>query len=210
LALLGAVAMKHVGRGRGRFGREHRISAAIVPTAWAGALVASIVFGSLVLTATPAGASLTGACKAQGTLVIKGKTRVYNPKLIDKATVPRTGDVHWKASTGVAGDRAATGEVRVKFPPPIGKVVVGEWGKNGKKVGRPGNSGTYHYSLPMLIAGIKVPVSGEHHEPGINCFGAVVVSVQGRSPLAWVSVALTFACVMNLSFVMRAKRRVRP
>ena len=96
--------------------------------------------------------------------------------------MPRTGDVHWKASTGVAGDRAATGEVRVKFPPPIGKVGVGEWGKNGKKVGRPGNSGTYHYSLPTLIAGIKVPVSGEHHEPGINCFGAVVVSVRGPQP----------------------------
>jgi hypothetical protein len=173
----------------------------------------AVLAGSLAVAvagAGPAGASLTGACKAQGTVVSTGTpTRTYDPKVVDKATVPRKGDVHWQASTGVTGDRTATGEVRVKFPPPIGKVVVGEWGKNGKKVGRPANSGIYHYSLPSLIAGIKVPVSGEHHEPGINCYGAVVVSVEGHSPLAWVSLALTVVTVMNLALVMRAKRRVR-
>jgi hypothetical protein len=189
-----------------RRGRANRIAATVATSLCAGAAIA----GALVATASPAGASLTGACKAQGTVVSPGKpTRTYDPKVVDKATVPRKGDVHWQASTGVTGDRASNGEVRVKFPPPVGKVVVGEWGKNGKKVGRPGNSGTYHYNLPSLIAGIKVPVSGEHHEPGINCFGAVVVSVEGHSPLAWVSLALTVFTVMNMVLVMRPKRRIR-
>lgn len=175
-----------------------------------GVVAGTALMGTIAVSAAPAGAALTGACKAQGTVVSPGHpTRTYDPKLIDKATVPRKGDVHWQASTGVSGDRAATGEVRVKFPPPVGKVTVGEWGKNGKKVGRPANSGTYHYSLPTLIAGIKVPVSGEHHEPGINCYGAVVVSVEGHSPLAWVSLALTLVTVMNMALIMRAKRRIR-
>jgi hypothetical protein len=177
----------------------------------ASAIAVGVVVAALVATAAPAGASLTGACTAEGTVVSPGKpTRTYDPKVVDKVKVPREGDVRWKAATGVRGDRTANGEVRVKFPPPIGNVTVGEWGKNGRKVGRASNSGTYHYDLPKLIAGIKVPVSGEHHEPGINCAGAVVISVEGHSPLAWVSLALTLVTLMNMALIMRAKRRIRP
>ena len=174
----------------------------------AAALGTAVLLGTLLLSASTAGASLTGACKASGTLVSPGTpTRTYDPKTVDSATIPRKGDVHWQGSTGVAGDRAATGSVRIAFPPPIGNVNIGEWGKNGKKVGRPGNSGTYHYDVPSLIAGVKIPVSGEHHEPGIDCAGAVVVQVKGRSPLAWVSLALTLVTVLNLALVMRARPR---
>ena len=169
-----------------------------------GALV-----GLLLVSATPAGASLNGACNAQGTVVSKNKpSRTYDPKAVDKVTVPRKGDVKWKGSVGKTGQRAATGEVRIKFPPPVGKVTIGEWGKDGKKIGRSANSGTYHYNLPSLIAGIKIPVSGEHHEPGIDCSGAVLVTIGGsRSPLAWAALALTVVTVMNMALVMRAKRR---
>ena len=174
----------------------------------AGALGGAVVVATVLVTAAPAGASLTGRCAASGTLRSRGiPTRTYNPKVVDAATIPRKGDVAWQGSTGVSGDRAATGEVSIKFPPPIGNVHLGEWGKNGKKIGRPGNSGVYHYDLPSLIAGIKVPVSGEHHEPGIDCAGTVVVQIKGRSPLAWVSLALTVVTVLNLALVMRAKPR---
>ena len=197
-----------------RRGRAQRLSVVCL----AGALGTAVLVGTLVLTATAADASLTGACRASGTLVSPGTpTRTYDPKTVDEVTIPRKGDVHWQASTGVSGDRTATGDVRIEFPPPIGKVTIGEWGKNGKKVGRPGNSGVYHYSLPSLIEGIKIPVSGEHHEPGINCAGAVVVQVKGRSPLAWVALALTLVTVMNLALVMprpsevpRVRARGRP
>jgi hypothetical protein len=151
-----------------------------------------VLLGTVLLGAAPAGASLTGACQASGTLISAGTpTRTYNPKVVNAATVPRTGNVEWRVSTGVSGDRAATGKVGIKFPPPVGIVTLGEWGKNGKQVGRPGNSGVYHYDLPSLLAGIKVPVTGDHHEPGINCAGTVVVQIKGRSPLVWVSLVLT-------------------
>jgi hypothetical protein len=101
--------------------------------------------------------------------------------------------------------RAANGEVGIKFPPPVGNVNLGEWGKNGKKVGRSANSGVYHYDLSSFLAGIKVPVSGEHHEAGINCAGQVVVQLKGRSPLVWVSLALTLVTLLNVSLVMRAR-----
>jgi hypothetical protein len=178
----------------------------------AAACASGTLVGWMLVSAAPAGASLSGKCTAEGTVFSGNPPRSagpYNPKVVDKVTVPRKGDVKWKGGTGVTGDRAARGEVRVEFPPPVGKVTVGEWGKNGKKVGRPSNSGTYHYSLPSLIAGIKIPVSGEHHEPGIDCVGAVLVTIKGRSPLAWVSLALTVATVMNMSLIMRGKRRIR-
>jgi hypothetical protein len=188
--------------------RLPRAARRIATVCAAGVLGTALVVATLLLVAAPAGASLTGACQASGTLVSKGTpTRTYDPKVVDQATIPRTGAVHWRVSTGVAGDRAATGKVGIKFPPPVGTVALGEWGKNGKKVGRPGNSGVYHYSLPALLEGIKVPVTGEHHEPGINCAGAVVVQLKGHSPLEWVSLALTVVTVLNLALVMRAKPR---
>ena len=182
----------------------HRLASVCIAAAVGGAIVLTAV----LVMAAPAGASLTGRCQASGTLVSRGTpTRTYDPKTVDTATIPRKGDVHWRVATGVGGDRTATGEVRIKFPPPVGTVTLGEWGKNGKQVGRPGNAGVYHYDLPSLIAGIKVPVSGEHHEPGIDCAGAVVVQIKGRSPLAWVALALTVVTVLNLALVMRAKPR---
>ena len=177
---------------------------------FAGVIFLGTCAGAVEVSAAPAGASLTGACQASGTLVNTGKPSVtYNPKTVDKVKIPRKGDVEWKGSTGKTGKRAATGEVRVKFPPPIGKVTVGQWGKDGKTISAPGNSGTYHYSLPSIIAGIKIPVSGEHHEPGIDCAGAVLVEIEGHSPLAWASLALTLITVMNMALIMRAKGRVR-
>jgi hypothetical protein len=172
----------------------------------AGALGTVVLVGTLLLAAAPAGASLTGVCQASGTLVSSGTpTRTYDPKTVDTATIPRTGDVQWRVAVGASGDRAANGEVGIKFPPPVGNVNLGEWGKNGKKVGRSANSGVYHYDLSSFLAGIKVPVSGEHHEAGINCAGQVVVQLKGRSPLVWVSLALTLVTLLNVSLVMRAR-----
>ena len=173
--------------------------------------LATIVGGLLLLAAAPAGASLTGKCTASGTLVTGKPSKVYatyDPKVVDKATIPRKGNVEWIGGTGVTDRRDANGEVRIKMP--IGEITIGEWGKDGEKVSKQSNSGTYKYDLPSVFAGIKVPVTGEHHEPGIDCKGAVLLTVKGRSPLAWVSVALTAIAVMNMSFVMRARRRVRP
>ncbi len=162
-----------------------------------GALVLAIVVLAIG-DSRPAQASLDGPCTASGTIVETGV--VYDPKQIDEATIPRTGKVAWQGATGVGEERETTGEVVVAFPPPIGDVVVGDWGGESTK---PGNDGTYTYDLPNVIAGIDIPVSGRHEEPGIQCSGAVVVTIEGTSPLAWASVALTLVSIIGVFLSMQ-------
>ncbi len=159
--------------------------------------------------APPAGANVTGGCAATGTQLQSGKT--YDAVTTNFAKIPRVGDVKWAASVPVpATKRAAVGEVQGKFPWPIGDIEIGQWGKNGKQTGSNANKGTYHYDFPKLIAGIKVLVHGRDQEPsGVLCRGAVVVQIEGTSPLAWASLALTVFMLMNLSLTIRA-RKVKP
>jgi hypothetical protein len=168
-----------------------------------GVFVASVL---VVAGGSTAHAALNGPCTAVGTLRATGKA--YDAKVVDNITIPRVGDVDWKASTGKSGRRLAVGEVRVKFPAPIGEVTVGDWGKNGKTTNAAGNSGDYHYDLPTLIAGIKVPVSGDHSEPGVTCSGVVVVQIEGTSPLAWASLAFTVFAIAGLALAIRARPNV--
>ena len=167
-------------------------------TAVIGSAVVLSVFVLAFGDPRPASASLDGPCTASGTLVETGK--VYDPKQIDEATIPRTGKIAWQGATGVTEERATSGQVRVAFPPPIGEVVVGDWEDDSTS---PGNDGTYTYDLPNLIAGIDIPVSGEHEEPGIQCSGAVVVTIDGTSPLAWGSVALTVISLVGVFLSMQ-------
>lgn len=178
---------------------------------WVTRCAGSLLLSGLVVAfaAVPAGAKLTGGCAASGTQLQTGKS--YDPVTIDFAKIPRSGDVKWKGSVPVpATKRLAVGEVQVKFPWPVGDVEIGHWGKDGKMTGSNGNSGTYHYDFPKLIAGVKVLVHGRDQEPsGVLCQGAVVVQIQGTSPLAWASLALTVFMVLNLSLTIRA-RKVKP
>jgi hypothetical protein len=161
---------------------------------------------AMVIVAVPAGAKLTGGCTASGTQLQTGKS--YDAVTTNFAKIPRAGDVKWKGSVPVpATKRAAVGEVQVKFPWPVGDVEIGHWGKDGKQTGSNANADTYHYDFPRLIAGIKILVHGRDKEPsGVLCKGAVVVQIQGTSPLAWASLALTVVMVLNLSLTIRARK----
>ncbi|HTD49917.1 MAG TPA: hypothetical protein VK771_04915 [Acidimicrobiia bacterium] len=178
---------------------------------WMSRCACALAFAGLVVAgaATPAQAELTGGCKASGTQVQSG--RFYDAVTTNFAKIPRAGDVKWKGSVPVpATKRLAVGEVQVKFPWPVGDIEIGHWGKNGKETGSNANTGTYHYDFPTLIAGIKVLVHGRDQEPsGVLCKGAVVVQIEGTSPFAWASLALTIVMVLNLSLTIRA-RKVRP
>ncbi len=169
-------------------------------------LVVLLVGSAIAIAPSPAGANVTGGCAATGVILTTGKS--YDAQKINFAKIPRVGDVKWKASVPVpATKRVAVGEVQVKFPWPIGDIEIGQWGKNGKRTGSNANDGTYHYDFPTLIAGIKVLVHGRDQEPsGVLCKGAVVVQIEGTSPLAWASVALTIFMVMNLSLTIRARK----
>jgi hypothetical protein len=173
---------------------------------WRSVCLLSVSGLVVVGAAIPAGAKLTGGCTASGKLVQTGKT--YDARTTDSAKIPRAGDVKWKGSVPVpATKRAAVGEVQVKFPWPVGDIEIGHWGKDGKQTGSNANAGTYHYDFPRLIAGIKVLVHGRDQEPsGVLCQGAVVVQIEGTSPLAWVALALTVVMVLNLSLTIRARK----
>ena len=160
---------------------------------------------SFVNLAEPASASLDGPCTASGTIVETSER--HDAKTTDEATIPRTGEVAWEGSTSGSGERETSGEVTVGFPPPIGDVVVGEWGKDGEKSSKSANSDVYEYDLPSVIAGIEIPVSGTHQEPGIQCSGTVVVTIDGTSPLAWASMAFTVISVAGLYLSIRARPR---
>jgi hypothetical protein len=170
--------------------------------------VCALVLGGLAIVgpASPAGASLTGGCKASGTQVQTGTS--YDATKTDFAKIPRAGDVKWKGSVPVPPTkRAAVGEVQVKFPWPVGDVEIGHWGKDGKQTGSNANAGTYHYDFPTVIAGVKTLVHGRDQEPaGVLCQGSVVVQIAGTSPLAWASLALTVVMVLNLALTIRARK----
>jgi hypothetical protein len=126
----------------------------------------------LLFAAAPAHAALSGPCSATGTL--NGKT--YDSKTVNKAVIPRKGDVHWKGSIPGSGKRAIAGHVQLKLPWPIPAQNLGSWGKQSDTYS---NSGVYHYDLPSELEGIDMPLSGSHSEPGKTCSGLVIVRLDG-------------------------------
>lgn len=178
---------------------------------WQAGGAASVI--ALTVFAFPgvAHANLNGPCTGSGVVTGEGESAgtTYNAKTVDKATIPRAGTVAWEGSNGTQSskERLAVGEVQVGFPPPIGKITVGEWGKDGKKSSKSGNSDVYEYDLPSVLAGIDIPVSGSHSEPGIKCSGSVVITIDGTSPLAIASVVFTVVSVAGLYLSIKARPR---
>jgi hypothetical protein len=152
-------------------------------------LAAGIVAALPVLGASPAAADLTGPCAASGTLRSSGVT--YDARTTHAATIPLAGDVKWNGSVpGGSGKRKISGRVYVKMPPPLGTVRIGAWSKESS---RRANDGTYHYDFPSVLAGIDIPVTGSHTEPGVKCSGTVVVRFEGSGGFGNPAVAGTFA-----------------
>jgi hypothetical protein len=95
--------------------------------------------------------------------------------------------------------------VNVKFPWPIGNVAISSWGKTSDTHT---NSGTYHYSVPSVLAGLKIPLTGSHTEPGVACAGAVLLHFKGgglSNPLAIGTFILTVISGAGLVLSFRPK-----
>jgi hypothetical protein len=170
-------------------------------------VAAAIVIAFPILSATAAHASLDGPCTGTGT--INGIK--YDPKIEDSITIPRKGDVHWEGTvTDGSGKRAINGEVYVELPWPISKVKFnGTWGKSSDSYE---NANVYHYDLPSVLVGPKFTVSGDHHERAINCFGTIDVYLKGsklKNPILLASLVFTVIAIVNMSIVIRARKRVR-
>ena len=129
-----------------------------------------------LLAATPAHAALVGKdCEASGPLKSTGK--IYNPKTVNKVTLPLKDDVAWKGSVkSPAGRRNIAGAVKVKLPWPLPRVTIGSWGKPSDSHE---NSGVYHYDFPSVMGGFDIPLYGAHSEPGVVCTGLVTVHFKG-------------------------------
>ena len=167
-------------------------------------LAAGIAGGTLALAAAPAGASLTGPCEASGRFAAGGFT--VDPKTTDKVDIPRKDDVAWKASVPAgSASRPISGAVKVKFPPPIGEITVGDWSSDSSTYA---NADTYSYDLPSVVAGFDIPVVGSHRDAGFSCAGSVVVRVKGgglKNPLALASLAFTAISLVGVSLAIRVK-----
>ena len=169
------------------------------------ATIAMVGGTTLLMTAGASNAAVTGPCKGVGTIIQTNKT--YDASVVNAVTIPRQGTVRYVGSTQATGKRLAVGEVQIELPPPIGKVDLGVWGHDGKRASASGKKGTYKYTFSKLLAGITVRVSGIDREPGYpNCSGYIDVTLEGRSPLAWASLAITVVALGGVSLSVRARR----
>jgi hypothetical protein len=157
-----------------------------------------------ILTATAAQAQLAGPCTGTGT--IDGK--VYNPKVVDSVTVPRSAYVHWRGTVTGSGKRNIEGKVYLKLPPPFGKVELGNGSWDGPS-SRYANSGVYFYDLPSVLVGPKFTLFGHHAERGtVVCTGSIEVQIAGsrlKNPAFIASLLLTIVALVNVSLVIRVR-----
>jgi hypothetical protein len=112
--------------------------------------------------------------------------------------------VLWQGNVPGRGERIVEGKVYAKIGPR--QVNIGTWDGPGENHR---NDGDYDYDFPSVLAGLKVPVSGHHTEPGINCAGRMVVQLEGSTwsnPILLGSIALTIVCVVNVGLAVRAKK----
>ncbi len=168
-------------------------------------LVAGLAGGSFAIGASPAGASLSGPCKASGTFKAGGFT--VDPKKTNKVEIPAKDDIAWTGSVpaGDQEERPISGAVEVAFPPPIGKITVGSWSSDSSTYE---NADTYSYDVPSVVAGFDIPVTGKHKDAGFTCSGRVVVRVKGGgfgNPLALASLAFTVISLVGVSLAIKVK-----
>ena len=162
-----------------------------------------------VLTATAAGAELSGPCTAGGQVKVGGipQTPDINPATTNSVKIPRKGNVQWHGTAG-AGNRIVSGYVRIKLPPPLGDVKIGSW---STRTSSHANAGVYKYDFATVLLGLKAPVRGVHTESsGLSCSGSITVQLDGspiKNPILVASLVLTFFAVLNFGLVLRAQVR---
>ena len=173
-------------------------------------VAAAIIVAVPVLTASSAGATISGPCTASGVI----DTKSYNATQ-KSVVIPRKGVVNWKGAINTGSGNAVRdieGKVYLKFPWPFGKTVIanGDWDGPSSRYA---NSGKYDHDLPSILVGPKFTLSGHHAERGsVVCTGSVEVQLSGskwKNPIMLGSLALTVLALANMAIVVRAKA-IRP
>lgn len=126
--------------------------------------------------------------------------------------VPRAATVTWQGSIALdpppTEARAASGWVRIKLPFPLGSQTVGKWSDTGTSVG---NSGSYDYDFPTILAGFKVPVMAKHWEGTLaakgtpTCEGAATVQIEGTNPAGFITAGFTVVAAVGVFISVKAQ-----
>lgn len=166
-------------------------------------VAAAIIVAIPALSASSAGATISGPCTASGTIGAKS----YNASQ-SSAVIPQKGDVKWKGGVTGSGKRNIEGKVYLKLPPPFGKVILGPGSWDGPS-SRYANQGSYHYDLPSVLVGPKFTLFGHHAERGsVLCTGSMQLQISGsklKNPILIASLVLTVLAILNMSLVIRVK-----
>ncbi|MDJ0925885.1 MAG: hypothetical protein QNJ77_15145 [Acidimicrobiia bacterium] len=176
--------------------------------------LAGLVLTALVISAVPAGATVTGPCDGSATWPdAKPPIEVVASQLApgEVVIIPLEGDVSWTGAIAIpppSEARDTSGNVKVKVPFPVGTITVGTWATSGTKVD---NSGTYEYEFPSILSGFEVTVTGEHWEGNLSqsgpptCSGEVTLALEGTNPIGFIAGGLTVVSIMGVYLAIRVK-----
>lgn len=163
-------------------------------------VVVALAGGSLTLLgALPAGAVISGPCEAQATFTSDGDVYEADARAAE-VTIPKSGTADWSGSISIPNpspDMPYEGEIKLKFPPPLGEVTVRSWGGETE---RTANQGVDTFKAPQLTPGIEGNASGFHEQAGFRCEGSVRVKIAGGAGiLGPVSILITFGAGATLA-----------
>jgi hypothetical protein len=183
----------------------------------AAGLAGGVAVGALVTLAAPAGATLAGGCKGEGTFAVGSKDSGKGPFVAEKIpaseviTIPLKDSVTWSGSVPVpAAQRDINGFVKVKLPWPFSGFTIDSWGGPSSKIE---NNGVKDYKLPSLMPrDTEFKVYGAHHDAnGVNCAGFLLVKVEGSyfdSAVTYIALGATLILLILFWLTGKAKAGV--
>lgn len=178
-----------------------------------------IAAGGIALASGSAAADVVsppGACTASGHFVHAGFTKKSTGYVSsDVVVVPQKDDVRWvghelgKPIGYVGPKRPINGAIQIELPGSFG-VSIWHWG--GEKSPRYSNQGEESYSLPSILIGVRLKLTGFEEDNGKTiCSGSVYVQVAGsrlKNPLGWVGLGGSVLFLAGLVFA--GFRKIRP
>ncbi|MDJ0498812.1 MAG: hypothetical protein QNJ89_13345 [Acidimicrobiia bacterium] len=172
------------------------------------------VLTALIVSAVPAGATVTGPCDGSATWPDeKPPIEVVASDLApgEVVIIPLEGNVTWTGAIDIpqpSESRDVSGNVKVKLPFPIGSVQVGNWASSGTLIA---NSGTYEYEFPAILSGFEVTVDAKHWEGNQTqsgpptCAGQVTLALEGTNPIGFIAGGLSVVSIMGAYLAIRVK-----
>lgn len=178
-------------------------------------VLVGMVLAALLTMALPAGATVSGPCDGSAEWPNESpELEVVASELEpgEVVIIPLAGDVIWTGLIMIEPEptspRPVSGDVKVRLPSPLGSVQVGNWSSSGTLTG---NSGSYEYDFPSILAGFEVTVEGQHWEGTLEpsgpptCSGDVTLALAGTNPVGFIAGGLSVVSLMGAYLAVRVK-----